>query len=88
MVWLIGVDVGGTFTDFYAFDDAGGRERVHKTPSTPDNPARAILDGLDALCRAEGIVSGGVRAAVRLLRDGRDGLHAQPRRARDRVSGA
>jgi N-methylhydantoinase A len=60
MVWFIGVDVGGTFTDFYAFSDAdeggdGGRERVHKTPSTPGNPARAILDGLDALCRAEGI---------------------------------
>ncbi|MGH6620089.1 MAG: hydantoinase/oxoprolinase N-terminal domain-containing protein, partial [Alphaproteobacteria bacterium] len=57
MVWFIGVDVGGTFTDFYAFDDeGGGRERVHKTLSTPDNPARAILGGLDALCRAEAIV--------------------------------
>lgn len=56
MVWFIGVDVGGTFTDFYAFDDeGGGRERVHKTLSTPDNPARAILGGLDALCRAEAI---------------------------------
>jgi N-methylhydantoinase A len=60
MVWFIGVDVGGTFTDFYAFDDAGGRERVHKTLSTPDNPARAILDGLDALCRAEGIASSAI----------------------------
>jgi len=58
MVWFIGVDVGGTFTDFYAFDDSadgGGRACVHKTLSTPDNPARAILDGLDALCRREGI---------------------------------
>jgi N-methylhydantoinase A len=62
MVWFIGVDVGGTFTDFFAFgeDDGGGgkggtRVRVHKTLSTPDNPSRAILEGLDALCRAEGI---------------------------------
>jgi len=58
MVWFIGVDVGGTFTDFYAFDDAAGangRVSVHKTLSTPDNPARAILDGLDALCRRESI---------------------------------
>jgi N-methylhydantoinase A len=55
MVWFIGVDVGGTFTDFYAFDDTEGRACVHKTPSTPDNPARAILDGLDTLCRREGI---------------------------------
>ncbi len=49
MVWFIGVDVGGTFTDFYAFDVDRGQERVHKTPSTPDDPAAAILAGLDAL---------------------------------------
>ena len=50
MVWFIGVDVGGTFTDFYAFDVESGQERVYKTPSTPDDPAIAILTGLDALC--------------------------------------
>jgi N-methylhydantoinase A len=60
MVWFIGVDVGGTFTDFYAFNDSGGDGAaayacVHKTLSTPENPARAILDGLDALCRRESI---------------------------------
>ena len=49
MVWFIGVDVGGTFTDFYAFDVERGQERVYKTPSTPDDPAAAILAGLDAL---------------------------------------
>ena len=49
MVWFIGVDVGGTFTDFYAFDVERGQERVLKTPSTPDDPAEAILEGLAAL---------------------------------------
>lgn len=49
MVWFIGVDVGGTFTDFYAFDVERGQERVYKTPSTPEDPAAAILSGLDAL---------------------------------------
>jgi len=49
MVWFIGVDVGGTFTDFYAFDVERGQERVFKTPSTPDDPAEAILEGLAAL---------------------------------------
>lgn len=49
MVWFIGVDVGGTFTDFYAFDVERGQECVFKTPSTPDDPAAAILAGLDAL---------------------------------------
>ena len=55
MTWLIGVDVGGTFTDFFAFDDETDTEFVHKTPSTPDNPARAILDGLRALCEDRNI---------------------------------
>ncbi len=54
-MWFIGVDVGGTFTDFYAFDDETGSEHVHKTPSTPENPAEAILSGLDALCDSKGI---------------------------------
>ena len=49
MSWTVGVDVGGTFTDFYAIDETTGEIHVGKTPSTPDNPARAIVDGLRAL---------------------------------------
>jgi N-methylhydantoinase A len=55
MSWLIGVDVGGTFTDFTALSSDSGRSCVHKRPSTPGNPAQAILAGLDELCAAQGI---------------------------------
>ncbi|MEQ8587648.1 MAG: hydantoinase/oxoprolinase family protein [Thalassobaculaceae bacterium] len=55
MSWFIGVDVGGTFTDFYAVDRENAQVVVHKTPSTPHNPAEAILEGLDALSAANGI---------------------------------
>ncbi len=41
---VIGIDTGGTFTDFVLMKD--GQVRVHKEPSTPDNPAAAILTGL------------------------------------------
>ncbi len=41
---LLGVDVGGTFTDFLYWD--GAALRLHKRPSTPDDPGRAILEGL------------------------------------------
>lgn len=41
---LVGVDTGGTFTDFVLVRD--GEVRVHKVLSTPDDPARAILRGL------------------------------------------
>lgn len=55
MGWLVGVDVGGTFTDLYALDEESGRVALHKTPSTPDNPARAIVEGCRELGRRHGI---------------------------------
>ncbi|MGV1989194.1 hydantoinase/oxoprolinase family protein [Agrobacterium sp. 22-221-1] len=55
MNWIIGVDVGGTFTDFFAFNAGSGESRYWKRPSTPDDPARAIIRGLDELSRAHGI---------------------------------
>ena len=51
MSWIIGVDVGGTFTDFHVYDDESGALRIHKTPSTPDNPATAVLRGLNELAQ-------------------------------------
>lgn len=44
---LLGVDTGGTFTDFVLFD--GRSLRVHKVLSTPDAPERAILQGVQEL---------------------------------------
>jgi len=52
---LLGVDTGGTFTDFVYFDGAGFR--VHKVLSTPEAPERAILQGLREL----GLVLSGLR---------------------------
>jgi N-methylhydantoinase A len=48
----LGVDVGGTFTDFFLLDEASGQTRTHKLPSTPDDPSRAILQGLRELAAA------------------------------------
>ncbi|MCY3877859.1 MAG: hydantoinase/oxoprolinase family protein [Rhodobacteraceae bacterium] len=53
--YRIGVDVGGTFTDFYAICDKSGDVHTHKTASTPSNPADGIIDGLQALCRKSAI---------------------------------
>ncbi len=44
---LLGVDTGGTFTDFVLFD--GERLRVHKVLSTPEAPEWAILQGVREL---------------------------------------
>jgi N-methylhydantoinase A len=42
----IGVDTGGTFTDVCAFDEETGRVHVRKVSSTPDDPGRAIVQGV------------------------------------------
>jgi len=48
---LLGIDVGGTFTDLVAIDDRGVAT-LAKVPSTPDDPSRGALDGLAQLAEA------------------------------------
>lgn len=45
----IGIDVGGTFTDVYL--DLDGNVTVEKVPSTPDDPGRAVIEGISAICK-------------------------------------
>ncbi|MPY85046.1 MAG: hydantoinase/oxoprolinase family protein [Actinophytocola sp.] len=47
--YRVTVDTGGTFADFVVFDEDSGDYRVLKVPATPDDPGRAVLDGLDLL---------------------------------------
>ena len=41
---IVGIDVGGTFTDIAILED--GQLKVHKLPSTPNDPSRGILQGV------------------------------------------
>ena len=45
----IGIDIGGTFTDFVVFDETRGTFRTTKILSTPHDPAQAVLTGLEEL---------------------------------------
>lgn len=42
----VGVDIGGTFTDFAVLDPDTGQFEIGKVLSTPDDPARAVIEGL------------------------------------------
>ena len=44
----IAVDVGGTFTDVCIMDEKSGKIKIQKTASTPDDPMRAIINGIEA----------------------------------------
>lgn len=52
---LIGVDVGGTFTDLVFTDTESGRTTTHKVASTPDDPSRAVLAGVEQICTIAGV---------------------------------
>jgi N-methylhydantoinase A len=41
-----GIDIGGTFTDLIVFDEETGSIEITKTPSTPDNSAEGVINGL------------------------------------------
>lgn len=47
MTVVLGVDIGGTFTDFVLVQD--GILRLHKQISTPDDPSQALLEGINHL---------------------------------------
>ncbi len=53
--YRLGVDIGGTFTDFLLMDEDSGGYRLVKIASTPDHPSRAILEGLERLTSDYGI---------------------------------
>ena len=50
----IGIDTGGTFTDLVLADTASGRYAYYKLPTSSDDPARAILEGVTELLAAFG----------------------------------
>ena len=51
----LGVDIGGTFTDFALVDDATGALTVHKQLTTPSDPSECVIDGLAGLLRQTGV---------------------------------
>jgi len=44
--YRLGIDTGGTFTDIVAIDEHSGAMATTKTPSTPSDPSRGLLDGV------------------------------------------
>src|SRR5689334_17537155 len=47
--YRVTVDTGGTFSDFVYLNESTGEMTISKVPSTPDDPSRAILAGIESL---------------------------------------
>jgi N-methylhydantoinase A len=50
--YRVTVDTGGTFSDFVHLNEATGEISIAKVPSTPEDPSRAILAGIEAFIAA------------------------------------
>lgn len=57
---LVGIDVGGTFTDVVLYNATTGDTRVHKVASTPHDPSRAVMTGIVEICTNAGIDRAGI----------------------------
>jgi N-methylhydantoinase A len=67
---VLGVDVGGTFTDFVYVErrDGATRLHLHKRPSTPEHPEQAVLLGLAEMdAQPETVVHGSTVATNAVL---------------------
>jgi N-methylhydantoinase A len=62
----IGVDIGGTFTDLVCIDNAGDLFTA-KTPSTPDDPSRGVMEGLVLLAERMSLALEDMLSATRLF---------------------
>lgn len=60
----IGVDIGGTFTDFVLHDEVRGITRTGKRLTTPEAPSRAIVEGIERLMAETGTEAAQIHSIV------------------------
>lgn len=53
--WMLGVDVGGTFTDLLLIEHSSGQTFTAKVPSTPSDSSIGVLNGIEKICGLAGI---------------------------------
>jgi N-methylhydantoinase A len=49
---MLGIDVGGTFTDIVLADTSTGGVAIHKVSTTPHDPSEGVMQGIFAICAA------------------------------------
>ncbi|PPR60169.1 MAG: Acetophenone carboxylase gamma subunit [Alphaproteobacteria bacterium MarineAlpha4_Bin2] len=53
--YSLGIDIGGTFTDIVAYDQATGQVVKAKELTTPDDPSRGVITGIRNLLGIDGL---------------------------------
>jgi N-methylhydantoinase A len=61
---LLGIDIGGTFTDFMLFDPSSKKMRFMKILTTPDDYSKGVMEGIQILSDSEGIVTSDIKSVI------------------------
>ena len=64
MTYKLGIDVGGTFTDFALVNEKTGTMAIYKQLTTPRDPSECVLDGTRNLLAAQNVSFDQVRTVV------------------------
>jgi N-methylhydantoinase A len=64
MSYRVGIDIGGTFTDFAILSEGDGRLFIHKQLTTPDDPAQSVLSGVPRLLEKAAVAPDEIVAVV------------------------
>ena len=64
MSYRVGIDIGGTFTDFAILSEGDGRLFIHKQLTTPDDPAQSVLSGVPRLLEKAAVAPHEIVAVV------------------------
>ena len=78
MQYRVGIDIGGTFTDFVAFDEASRQLKAWKNLSTPRDPIEGVMTGLKAFGGTDeiGSIRLGTTVATNALLEGKGAVVA------------
>jgi len=55
VAYNVAVDVGGTFTDVLVFNEDTGELTEGKVLSTPEDPSKGVVSGIESVCEKAGI---------------------------------
>lgn len=64
MSYRLGVDVGGTFTDFLLLNEETGETFTAKVPSTPEDSSIGVLNGIARICDESGVTPGDIQRVM------------------------
>jgi len=60
----LGVDIGGTFTDFVLLDTVTGKRYLDKVLTTPRNPAEGFMTGVKSVLKSAGVDAGALQHVI------------------------